>query len=483
MPVKVQTYLQRHFDRPGITMQTFEGTPGEPPHDLETLSGLKPDPYTGALKRGPDWKAAAALPALTNIAGAFFDQANARYCLIGEDADGDTALIYTTTFASWSAIYKVMTSGTLGGLMHRNVLYWGGYLWLIDSTGDIYRGTSYTAALSLFYNGGDAIMLAAMNDRAWAATSSGTILRLTATPDMGAYHTTLGDMNILYMVPYRQYMTVVTKGQDDSLHIFRLPDYAAHGLHQLARIPAPGYQGAAGCPVALHDDEIWIIAGPQQNHNDPYFDVYAFDGNRTRRAAIIQNGAIDEAAEFSGFLVWNNHLLYYTLDQGTTPSNRYFALIGQSFQLYTDIHYIGQVGSIDPFTAALGDYLILYGVDDDEDEVVHYASRRALRDGYLVTPHLDFGHLGQTKRLHSISVLTDDHVTNFKIIIKYRLDDTLAWTTAATSANARLTTTTDQKANFSHLQVRVDVDDDSEDTHQDFAIVALEIKYSVNEYR
>jgi len=479
MKPTVRTWTQRRFERANVDLAPPPSVGG--PNTVHTLSGLAPDPNTGVLRRAPAWATAASLPSgFKRPAGAFYDQTNLRFCFIGQNAAGDCVLIYTTSFTSWSGPHTLVSGKTLGGLTGRNVAYWGGHLWLISDDGNIYRGTSYTSSLSLFYGGGGALVLAPMNDRLFAATDEGTILRLTATASMGAYHEPVGSLNPVFLTAFRQYMTVVVRGDDDTLHIFRLPDYSAHGLHQLATLPTPSYGGDEGCPFALHQDRIWLLTARQRRPGGRYgIDAYAFNGSRTERMACLEDQPAPTDPDASGLLVWNNRLVYYNLDVSAQAGHSFKVLVGDTFVDYAPLDGYGGAGLIVPCAWALGDYLIATSAGGG-DGLLHYANRSRLQDGYVVTSRLDMGYPGRQKRLAAVTAVLDGAASDFKVMIKYRTDDATAWTTAATTDNSRLARAPDLAVPFYLLQLRLELDDDT-GNDEDIGLECLAVTYSVAE--
>lgn len=479
MPVRIREWTQRHFTAPNRAIARPSDNPRQDPNTVETLSALYPDYHTGVLKRGPTWTAAPDLPSgISDIAGAFYDVANERYCLIGENS-GNMVLVYTTTWASWLGPYTILSSKTLGGKTGRNVSFWGGYLWVINEDGDIYRGTDYTAALASFYASSDAQVLAPMNDRLYGGTDTATVLRLRSDSTMGDYHDPVGELNPVYLTPFRQYLTVVSEGDDVTIDIFRLPDYAAHGLHQLGRLPSPGILSNTASPFALYDDRIWMLTGRQaESGSTTRIDVYAFDGHRIRHVAWADGLPALTDPDAVGLFTHHNRLILYNLDCTTASGHTFLTLVGDGFADYAPLASVGGSALMTPFATGLGDYMICtaYGTPHD----VYYARRDSLQDGYVELSRLDMGHPGLKKRLARLTVVLDGAATNFDVILKYRVDDASAWTTAKTQDNTRIVIADDLAVEFYLLQIRIDLDDDT-GNDEDIGIAAVSAVYSVNE--
>jgi hypothetical protein len=484
MTIQRKTWTQRRWTKPGIDLLVATADPGAEPNAFYDSYALAPDPYTGVLKRAPAWTEAAALPAgFTQIDGAFFDEAGNTHCVIGR-AGTPTALslVYSDTgYTTWNATIRTLVAGhTLDGKPGRNVSFWGNMLWLIDDAKDVYRGPSYVAALTKFYDGGFADILCPMNDRMFCATTTGTIMRvLTDDSAFSDYHDPTGPLKVQFLAPFRQYLTVVTAGNDDTLNIFRLPDYAAHGLHQLARIPHPGYRTNTANAFALYDDQIWLLSGDQAQPASLYdIDVYAFNGSETRRAARIRSQPAAGTVASRGFLVWNNRLIFYDLDNAGVAGHTFKIHVGEGFVDYCPLAGVGGGGTRTCRAFAMGDYLIVTAYSGAADHV-YYCRRDKLTDGYLITSRLDMGKPGQLKRLNTITVILDGETANFDVIVKYRLDNAPDWTTAITQDDNRIVKTADLKTNFYLLQIRVDLDDDT-GANQDIGIQAISVDYSID---
>ncbi len=478
MPVQVKEWCQRDWTHPGYDLERSNaGSIPARGGALADLYCLAPDPHSGALKRAPAWALAPAYPSgVRDVQGAFFDADHQRTCFIG-DRSGDMVLFYTATWSSWSSVTTLVSGKNLGGLVGRNVAYWGHYLWVIDEDKNVHRGADYTAALSSFYAGGDAEILCPMNDRMFGATSAGVIPRLTSAGTWSAYHSPVAALHPVYLTPFRQYMTVIAKGDDDTLSIYRLPDWSANSLHQLARLPTPGYLAEIGAPIALYDDKIWTLAGQQKTPSDYRIDVYTFDGTRTHLGAAISNLARFGLPPTSGLLVYHGLLIFYTLDTTLATGHAFRALVGDTFTDYAPLGY-GAAGVMTPFAACIGDTLVTTARYDGAERLF-YARRDQLADGYLVTARLDMGHPGLLKRLDTLTVILDGAGADFSVSLQYRVDDQADWTTTTTAAGTRIVRAADLATEFYLLQIRVEIDDDSA-TSQDIGIEAVSAVYTIS---
>ena len=115
--------------------------------DYSQLSNLLPRHDGKQLVRLPAWSGPVATDTggLTDARGAFYDADNDRIVLVG--SDGSSNLACDSLDSSWALQGKTTlhTAPTnLGGASQRNVLWYGGRLWLIGSNGKVYSGSSYT---------------------------------------------------------------------------------------------------------------------------------------------------------------------------------------------------------------------------------------------------------------------------------------------------------------------------------------------------
>jgi len=122
---------------------------------------------------------------------------------------------------------------------------------------------------------------------------------------------------------------------------------------------------------------------------------------------------------------------------------------------------------------------VVTGKAADTEGIYHLPTSGSLQDGYLITSRLDMDCPGRQKRLLRLTVLLDGAAVDFDVIIKYRTDDTAAWTTAVTSDDTtRVTVDITTAVTFYTLQVRVDLDDDT-GNDEDIRIGAVSVLYSV----
>jgi hypothetical protein len=99
--------------------------------------------------------------------------------------------------------------------------------------------------------------------------------------------------------------------------------------------------------------------------------------------------------------------------------------------------------------------------DESNGEGIMYLGDGDLEDGNITTSWLDFDAPGRLKRLEQLTVVTDSNVSDFKVHIYYRTDDTASWTLATTGNNTQVIRATGLDVDFYKLQIKVLLDDDS----------------------
>jgi len=475
MAIRIREWTQYEWQRVGRSYYAQRG-------DLDELSGLFPSTDGRSLQRAPSWSSHVAFPSgFTRCQGAFYDWNQQRYVFIGRDASDQLVSCYANNAWSFSSVYTLVASSlTLGGIYGQNVAYWGGDLYVIGSDGDVYRGSSYTSALSSFYTGGDARALTAFGDRMYLATTTGDVLRLDdADSAFESYFSPVGDLNIRFMAPFRGYLLIVTRSKTGELLIHRLPpDTSSPSLDTIAQVPPTrGDNVLAGLLAtrlfALHDDALYLSPGRDTLlDGSKGLNLYRFNGSQVE---LVGSQPMPTASPvFFGLTTWRHHLALFDI---AASSQAVQLLVGDKFADCLP----SLSDSLPTYSTlfSLGGDLVILTEDALGNEGVKYQSATALEDGYLVTPYLDMGSPSTIKRLERITALISDAASSFQVIIKYRTDDNTAWTTATTANNTRRPTVGDLGDTFYTLQVRVDIDDDT-GNDEDFRINGLSVLYSIN---
>jgi len=483
-----EEFIQRDWLRPGMNVYRNPG-------DLSTLTALVPDEH-GSLKRTDAWSTVVDLgTGIENIRGGFWDDANNRYVVIGQDTPTPPTKIALTYFSSsWAlkgTVYDVTAAtAALGGKDQMNVAYWGGDLYVIGADKKVYRGADYTAGLTEFYGTADAWLLCPAGDRMYLVTEAGLVYTLNAADNAFALHyDPIGALDIQYATTFRGYLLLFARGDDGTMSILRLPDAATttpKSMQELARVPGSGDLPDYGLLFAHHDDKIYFSPGRQ-----PRFDsnrdvpIYSFNGSQITRTAIISATAAS-TSEAVGIISWQDQLLFYALNTGGDQVLK--VMVGDGF---ADLPTISPavVSSYVPWLGVMGtSEIVMSGNDASSGEGIyhlggtHETGNTDLADGTLVTAWLDMGSPGKEKYLNSITVLLTAANANVEPEIYYRVNGASDWTTATTTANVTRANTENLKTSFFTLQVRVIIDDNNASgSKQDIRIDALSVRYSIAE--
>jgi len=472
--VRVETWNQRRWTRPGIELYRDAG-------DFSDLSALLPAEGGRELRRAPGWSAQVRTDTngLATVRGAFFDHANTRYVLVGTDGSSHLACAYLDS--SWTlssnATLSTATAG-LGGLSMRNVVWWGGYLWVIGADAKVYRGTSYTSALSVFDTSTDHQVLAHAGDRLWVFKTDGLIQRIKS--DDSSFYTYLEntlDFDVRWMAGFRSYLLAFARALDGTWQLLRIPNDSAQTFDEITAVPCGGVHPDYGCLFTIFGDQVYWSPGYYVDASgDVVLDVLCFTGSRVESVCTIThapNTGGSGVPDSAGFLVWRGRLVYYALE-GTAQIFK--MLVGRQF---VDVAPLtATVSAIHPIAASLGGEMLVTAKASNEG--VHHLGAGSLSDGYVVSSYLDMGHPGEEKRLERLTVVLDGAASDFKVVVKYRVNDTTSWTTATTGNNTRVVSVGSLGVEFYTLQIRVDLDDDT-GGHEDVRITGISAIYTVRE--
>lgn len=472
MTVKTKEWVQREWSLPGVSLYRDKG-------DFDSLSSLILSSNHHKLKRAPGWSAVVSLTDEPVKGGAFYDEANVRRVFIVTDAS-DLKTEYASSAWSVSSGGTILAGKTaLGGLDGRNCLFWGGKLYIIDSAGDVYAGTSYSAALTKIYDGSNAVCLAAFGDYVYAATSAGDIIRLHQTT-FEIIFTASSTIAIEYMAAYHGHLVIIARSLDGTIAAHTL-NPASPNLNTVAHILAPPSNlPTNGSCYVNHDGQIYFSPGRFKKPDATYdLDIYSFNGSRIEHVARISGTASGLVA--AGLLSWRKNLIYYALEEGDAASAQIFnLLVGDTFNVFAPLT-AGAYSGFDPYAYSLGGELILTACTNVPAYKFHHLGDDSLQDGYVMTSYLDMGHPNKVKRLERITALLDAKKTDFKILLKYRTDDTAGWTTAVTGNDTHRPSVEDIGAEFYRIQLRVDLDDDSSPGDEDIAIESVSCLYVVDD--
>jgi len=481
-------FIQRDWLRPGMNVYRNPG-------DLYSLTALLPDEH-GLLKRMDAWSSPVDLgTGIVKVRGGFWDDANNRYVVIGQDKATPADKLVCTYFSSaWvlkGTVYDLSAATTgLGGKDQLNVSYWGGDLYVIGADSKVYRGSDYTAGLAAFYATADAWILFPAGDRMYMVTTSGLVYTLNAADNAFALHyDPIAALDIQYATAFRGYLLLFARGDDGTMSIYRLPDAATEtpkAMQELAHVPGSGDLPDYGLLFTNHQDKIYFSPGRQ-----PRFDsnrdipIYSFNGSQITRAAVITATAVS-ASEAVGLTSWQDQLLFYALDTGGDQVLK--IMVGDGF---ADLPTISPAvtASYVPWLGVMGtSEIVMSGNDASSGEGVyhiggtHEMGNTDLADGTLVTAWMDMGFPGKEKYLNSITVLLTAANANVEPEVYYRVNGATDWTTATTTANVTRANAENLKTSFFTLQVRVIIDDNNTTaSKQDIRIDTMSVRYSIAE--
>jgi len=464
------------------------------PGDLYSLTALLPDEH-GLLKRMDAWSSPVDLgTGIVKIRGGFWDDANNRYVILGQDTTPATKLVLTYFSSSWvikGTVYDVTAATTgLGGKDQMNVAYWGGDLYVIGADSKVYRGSDYTAGLAAFYATADAWLLFATGDRMYMVTTSGLVYTLNDADSAFVLHyQPTGAMDIQYATPFRGYLLLFARGDDGTMSIHRLPDAATDvpkAMQELAHVPGSGDLPDYGLLFTNHQDKVYFSPGrlPRFDSNRD-IPIYSFNGSQITRAAIVTATAV-AASEAVGLASWQDNLLFYALDTGGDQVLK--VMVGDG---WADLPTVSPAvtASYVPWIGVMGtSEIAMSGNDAGAGEGVyhvggtHEVANTDLADGTLITAWMDMGFPGKEKYLNSITVLLTAANANVEPEVYYRVNGATDWTTATTTANVTRANAENLKTSFFTLQVRVIIDDNNATaSKQDIRIDTMSVRYSIAE--
>ena len=478
MAVRVKEWLQTEWLHPAVTLYGKKG-------DFYEISGLRPTLSRDKLARSPAWSSYLAQPAaIETLQGAFYDHVNDRYVFVGTEVADPYSIVAFYYSSAWSAsgvTDLVLASSTLGGLSMRNLAYWGGEAYVINSAGAIYRGGGYTGEIGVFTSSGSAQILCPAGDRMYYVGTGGFVERLNdADNAFESFFLSAGDLDVQYMMPFRSNLLMFIRHGNGDLTIHSISVSTA-ALRHLATIRGTGDYPAVGCLFTMHHDLAYFSPGRYVDPDGVYaLDIYSYNGTYVEQIAHVRTTAT--AANAMGFITWRGELLFYASYSGsgvilTKLMVDRSASQEESFTEFSPLTADHQ-SAFDHLLWNLGEELVVLG-QAAASEGVYHTGAGALADGYLVTSYLDMDSPGRPKRLETLTVLVDTAATDFKVLIKYRVDDTAAWTTAVTGNNTHRVTAAHLGVKFFRLQVRVEIDDDSGNDVAG-AVEAVSVRYTID---
>lgn len=458
-----EEWVQQEWNRAGVGLWQKKG-------DFDSLSSLYPDRARRKLARAPSWQTVDLPTGFTSTDAIFFDGDNRRYVFVGT-YDGELYSCYANSSWTMSAVSQLTAVVSyLGGKRGYNCVYWGGDLYVIGSNGKVYRGSSYSGALSEFYATGDAQLLATCGDRMFMVTTAGTVYRLNDADDaFASFFDPVGDLDVRLLIAFRGYLALVAVGDDGLLHVYRLPGRSPLGLADVGLVQGSGVVSAIGPWALVHRDELHMMVGHYwETGGTAVEQLHTFNGSRVEHVTEVA-GSVASVVSRAG------ELLVATWD-GSTNEQKVCQLVGGEFSEFSSVIYGGPAVA---HVCCLGDELVAVSSVAGAD-VCYHTEAGEFDDGYLVTSKMDMGHPGKLKLLTRLTVLLDGDATDFKIPVKYRVNDGTTWVPATTGNDTRRVSV-DLAVEFYTLQIRVDLDDDTAGGGEDIRVEAVSVLYSMED--
>ena len=484
MPLRQKHFTQHQFLRATRNVYRQDG-------DFYQSTGLWPRLDGQALERIPTWSDTVAFPATpTHVAGAFYDHVNERYVFLdGFESTGThiRATYFTSSWTSSGSWVTLVSDHLLGGLVYRNVHYWAGYIWFIDDDGDVYQTTSYTTGPAPVYQAGYGIRIIwPIGDHLYAVSNNGVVYRSNeGSTQLDSYFAPDTPLDVRWICAYKQYICVIARSGDGTFQILRLPDLQPLTMHQLATTQYTTGQletDTWSFNFVVHDDYLYLVPGYYTRQSTLFQSIlYRFNGS------YLEPITEHTWAQSGHLMPWRGRLLHAMNKNGR---HRLDALTGDKWNRIMAPHndQLGRTYSY-PKEWNLGENFVGTMTDGSANVVLRYIGGTDLHDGYFISSVYDLGLPARQKRLNHITVHTNvqsDADTDFKIIVKYRIDDYCHrgvddnWTTAVTANGTPRAVTGELGVEFYILQIRIDVDDDS-GNNCDRQIEAITIDYSAGD--
>lgn len=463
-----QEWVQREWTQPDVNLYRDKG-------DFYELSALYPDFKRRVLKRAPAWSSLVAHAGLTSVRGLFYDEANTRYVLLGQNASNYLSSLYFNSSWVASGVSQLTTATALpGGLSMYNYAYFGDKLYVIIDSSDVYRCNGYSSTMASFYAGSDAWMLVPYGGRLYMITAAGNIYQLNDAGDaFASYLAPVATYDPLWAGAFRGYLCVVGQHSDGRVVIHRVSVPSATVLHEAGRLPpvSPTWT-AHGSLFAVHDDVLYFSPGPYTDASGVNVtQFWTWNGSRVERLTELRDTAV---ADTIGLTTWRGELIYYELANGVAQVFK--VLVGDHF---VDFAPLAVGGNLVKLCAGLGIELVVTGKPSTTEGIYRLPTSGSLQDGHLITSKLDMDKPGRLKLLTRITVLLDGAATDFKVGVRYRVDEATSWTGVVTGNNLRRVTI-DLAVEFYTVQFKVELDDDT-GNDEDIAIESVSCLYVVGD--
>lgn len=381
---------------------------------------------------------------------------------IGKEGTTLTSVYGYRTGTPYTNVSLIVGVSALGGQPGQNHIYTDlTQLFLIDFSGNIYRG-NYTGALASVYSSPpSARLLTVWNDTIYMLTDTGEIHSWDdGTSAFIAQIQPEISTRPLWAIPFRGYLLVAAWHANGDILLQQVtPTHTLRTIYQLANAhftigASPTLEGHA---AVIHNGDIYFLDRTWTTLEDATIaiDIWRFDGAEVHFVDRVTVAAAAPSA--AGLISWNhNNLILYALRDGTSPTHNTYILTGDHF---TPLHSISDTGTVtNPALSHIDSQLLLTRVlaGDSTFTVLGPGTITAaayFTDTSLETGRLDFG-TGRQKLLHTIAAQLDDSAHT--LTLKYKIDGAATWTTAASAAGSRLAAE-DIGITFYTLEIRLEI--------------------------
>ena len=431
MTIQVKELTLRDFTRAKISLYNKTG-------DFHNLSGLIPSRSTpGRIERAPNWAAFVAFTELTDCEAIFFDQANKRFVFIGTD-DGDDLATEYCSIDDWtmSAIQDIAAAtglAGLGGHRGRNVIYFEGSLFLIGDDNKLYQTANYATTAVAEFDADAFNCLCVYGDRFYGAKTDGSIERLNDAGNAMEAHWTANNADMIwdYLTGYRGYLYGLATLCDGRRVIVQVDSAEATtpSFQIMAELHDIGIEHDKGCTYIQHENYLYFMPGLHTTYIDgavptePAFaNIYRY---RFSSAGTIELVATLDTNPYNYFylLNWNGHLLLAELYEYATAALAFHKVHTEGAGMSMSIPRTADTEGLEVFAHSSHACIIVTSTLDTDEGFYQIGPDTGYQDGYLETSWLDMDHLGKVKRLDTLTVHMDNAETNFKVLIKYRVDE------------------------------------------------------------
>ncbi len=421
MPIKRIRHHLNQWSNAGRHIHRADG-------DFFQATGLYPTLDRQELRRAPAVSSHLTHAGLTDVENMFFDAANSRYVLVGQDTTPDLACTYFSS--AWSAVgsaYVLNSSvAVLDGLQMRNLFYAHGTLWYICDD-KMRNNDDYTSGSDSAFSATEGQLITYVGGRVYLIQDDMRIYHiLTDGSDLEGHYNPADDIIPLFACGLKDDLLIIGAMESGELRVFRTGAYAktsVRSLQDMATLPCDtGDYAANGCPFCVHDNDLYLLSGDMPNPDGTVTrDLLAYTGYRIERIARIDDG--NAAAVSVGLLTWRGELIYYELAAAAATLKM---LIGNAFIDLADVASYSASGMA-PIAACLGNEILLTGLSG-ADEGIYHLGGTALQNGNVETAYLDGGHPGVKKRLIDVTLYAKNQTSATTKTLSYKKDDETSYT-------------------------------------------------------